>query len=126
MYGLPTDTDLTPFHGKELTQICIGAHQFQLHFSDGRTEDARVCVECAWKLQPNECQILDFTGETPDRVEQASWLTRLIGQSVAAAEVLPPGTLRLRFSNDWFIDIIDDTPNYEAYQISIDGKLIIV
>lgn len=126
MYGLPEDTDLTPLHGKELIQLNTTAYRFQLHFQDVEFKAARISVQCAWMLQTDHGQPREFISEAADQSDAAAWLTRLIGQSIIATTIVPPGTLRLGFSNGWQIDIIDDTPDYESYEIGFEGKLIVV
>lgn len=125
MFGLPEGTDLTPLHGKELVQVCIGSAQLQLHFSDGKTEDVNIYFECLWNLQ-NDNEEIEFSDDIPDRQQEAAWLTRLIGKSVTKTEIIYPGTLKLFFSNGWILSLIDDNPHYESYQIKIGTKLIVV
>lgn len=126
MYGLPEDTDLTPLHGQELIQLNTTAFRFELLFQDVEFTAARISFQCAWMLQTDHGQPHEFISEAAEHSDAAAWLTRLIGQSIIATTILPPGTLRLGFSNGWQIDIVDDSPDYESFEIDFEGKLIVV
>jgi hypothetical protein len=50
----------------------------------------------------------------------------LLGTTIAGASVVPPGTLRLTWSNGHVLEIMDSSERYESYVVTCGDKLIVV
>jgi len=57
----------------------------------------------------------------------SSSLPCLVGKRVNSVEVLDDQRrLRLKLEDGWRLDLVDDTPQYEAFHLSLGGKTTIV
>ncbi len=97
---------------------------FSLLFCDyeavGDAQDITIFVETGWKIYADET--LDFSVYNENREKEAFWLTCLLGKSVTNIEILADNELedailRLTFSNQWRMDIIDN-PQFESCNIT--------
>lgn len=119
MYGLPLDTDLSFFRGRQLRQLCIGCNEAILKFGDhvsltiqtdiGHKSTARELIALYKMILP-----------------AVPMLVSLINSTVTNACAIPPGTLALEFSNGDILEIYDSSSEFESYQIWHDNHLIVV
>jgi len=117
MNGLPKDINLNPLIGAELLQVCVGRFQYILNFD----LDISISTEC-------RCWFITEQGEKlviSDNVENASIVCSLINHSVTYAGIDSYGGLLLKFSNHATLHILNDTENYEAFQLNIKGSLYV-
>ena len=56
----------------------------------------------------------------------ASHLVELLGMTVTRALDGGQGTLRIEFGESIAVEVFDEDPNYECYQVEHDGQLIVV
>lgn len=119
MYGLPVGVDFSFFVGLDITQICIGAHELILHFSDDVTT---VTIEGdlgVW-LAGNRQRV------SGDYIEMAADAASLLTRTVTEARPETDGTLTLAFGNSAQISFYDSSPHYESYQILHGSKLYVI
>jgi len=117
MNGLPKDINLQPLIGAELLQVCVGRFQYILKFD----LDITIATEC-------RCWFITGQGEKlviSDNVENASLVCSLINQNVTHAEIDSYGGLLLKFSNHATLHILNDTENYESFQIHIGDNIYV-
>jgi hypothetical protein len=98
-------------------QICFTENQISLAF-DG---SARITVEGTLIYKHSTAELAQ---EVRPPVDESS-LMRLLGNSVVEAST-NGGALTLVFSNRDTLTILDDSENYESYQIQIGETVIIV
>jgi len=118
MYGLDSDVSLTFLHGRELIQILVGAYQLILRF-DG---DVSISIEGTFDHRRGARSLLTAT-ELP---AAACTLLPLIGHSIKTAENVGGGEIRLDFSNEETVCLMDSNKDTESYQIDGPGKQLIV
>ena len=111
MYGVPSDLNLTPFHGQTLTQICLGEFQLQFNFAD----EAHLSVEGALQLLTDDGTLMDagLRGRQPTEYR----LHCLLGRTVLRSDVHAPEWIDLHFSGGVTLGVIDDSAEYESFSI---------
>jgi hypothetical protein len=120
MYGLKKDIDLSFLNGRELGQVAIGLY----HIRFGFDEDVAISVEggfgyfdgqaeWTWRPEPGSAQI-------------AARTIALLGASIDGFEGKADGTLTLMFSNGQRLTILDNSKEYESYDITRPGQTIVV
>jgi Family of unknown function (DUF6188) len=117
MYGLPKDFNAAIFVGRNLVMICFNENQIYLYFD----QKLSIVVEYALSYQ-------DQSTSTPRTIEVPvlkSDLMQLLGHSITNASGNDEGTLTMEFDNGHVLQCLDQY-GYEAYQIKIDNKSIIV
>lgn len=118
MYGIPEHTDFGFLAGKELSQVCIGAHQLVLNF----WPDVTISVEGEFiHLKPG-VELM----EEVDLPRRSAGLVSLLGSRVDAALVRGTKILRLEFSNAEVLELHDNSEAYESFQVTAPGVDIIV
>jgi hypothetical protein len=120
MYGLSADADLSPLNGCLLTFVGFGEYQLRLAFSGD--------VECSISIDGNYA--VASAGHEPVAYEKAvagaPALLPLLGHTVASATVPADGTVRVVFDDGSALEVVDSSPHYESYQISMGDRLLIV
>jgi hypothetical protein len=118
MYGLPTDFDPSFLKGIDLFQVCVGEHQVQMHFD----KEVLLSIESSFRIQlaDGEAQLYE------DCRSSAGALAALVSDKTADAAAQPNGTLRLTFASGRWIEIYDDSQQYESYQIHRGQTLYVV
>ncbi|WP_182112688.1 MULTISPECIES: DUF6188 family protein [unclassified Actinotalea] len=116
MYGLPPSTDLSALRGLLLTQVCVGQHEVNLNFEG----ECRIMVTSTFVMHSGG-------RETSDRSEILTEFIASLGKAIQSVEWNVAGTVRLRFAGRAAtIDILDDEPNYESYEIQFKDRPLIV
>ena len=118
MYGLPPDLDLSFWSGTTLDQVCVGQNDVQLHFS----------LPVVSLMAQTSYRVTTSTGSSvyENSPRGASHLIELLGMTVTRAFDNGQGTLRIEFGESITVEVFDEDPNYECYQVEHDGQLIIV
>jgi Family of unknown function (DUF6188) len=120
MYGLKPDIDLSILTGRELSQVAISLYSAIFRFDldvaisiegtflyfDGKTE-------WTWKHQEGSCFI-------------AARTVALLGATIESFERNTEGTLALIFSNGHRLTMVDDSKQFESYDITWPGHNVIV
>lgn len=118
VYGVPADLDLRFLHGAELIQVRLGAHQVQFHFHP----DGSICVEGGWELLDRDGVQIDHNCEEAARPPYQ--LHRLLAHRIVTSEVCAPEWFALRFDGGEVLRILDDSDQYESFQIE-PGDIIV-
>jgi len=118
MYGLPDDFDGTFLQGRELEQICFSRNQVYLHFS----EQAEIMIEGSFSYEETPGFAAPVESEVPP---PHSALMKLLGAVITSVRGTREGTLRLDFDNGHRLTCFD-RPKYEAYQLRVGDRVIIV
>ena len=118
MNGLPENVDLSFLNKKILEQICIGPHNLILRFEENVVINIQSVIELS--KQAGKRQKYEDFGSA------ASPLAVLLNQSVSKAVGRSDGTLSLSFSEDYNLDIYDNSNQYESYQIWNGNDVIVV
>jgi hypothetical protein len=118
MYGLAENTDLSFFTDKTLRQVRTGANENILYF------DGDITLTITTDIAHRSGEV--FTAIYKTAVPAAPMLIGLLDHSIVRATVKLPGTLILEFSNKETIEIYDTSTTYESYNITYNGKLIVV
>jgi hypothetical protein len=118
VYGVPADLNLAFLHGAELIQVCLGRHQLQFHFHPAGS----ISVQGGWELLDAAVARLDGRDDGPDRPPYQ--LHRLLGRRVARSEVSAPDWFALRFEGGEVLRVIDDSPQYESFEIEPGGIIV--
>ena len=118
MYGLPADTDLSFLEGALLTQVCAGENEVILHFD----RSISITIEGAIRAVEPDGAVLCL--EEPRAI--ASSVLPFLGSSIVETSVLPPGTLRVRWSSESVLEVLDSSDEYESYSIKAGDTLIVV
>ena len=131
-WPIPPEFPLTELLGQEVTQVCIGLGQVQIHLyrqpqpgtPDKWKPGARIEAEAAFSLAN--------TGGPPHRVEQQDFcrnggtLTSLLGQTVTDVRREAGNELQLLFSGGLVLVLHTDQQGFESYHLHIAGESVTV
>jgi hypothetical protein len=118
VYGLRPDLDLSFWSGVTLNQVCIGQIDFRLNFS---LPSVSLSAQTSYRVTTRTNSSTYESAQTG-----ASHLVELLGMTVTRAFDRGQGTLRIEFGESASIEVFDEDPNYECYQVEHDGQLIVV
>jgi hypothetical protein len=118
VYGLPSDTDLDFLKGSQLIQVSVGENETILRFDPGISIMVASAVHL---IEPGRTD-----ANLCDAREVGSRLLPLLGDHIAAAVAIPPGTLRLAWSSGTVLEIIDSWDRFESYTITYGDRVIVV
>jgi hypothetical protein len=117
MYGVPATLDLSFFRGKTLESVSCTEHQLQLRFS----ERVLLSIESTYRLDA------DNTVESfDDARDGASRVVSFISKVVTHAVRVDRKTLRIEFGPDGAFEAVDDSEQYESFQIVWGDDLTVV
>src|SRR5262245_25718646 len=116
MYGVPSDLPLKAFVGGEFNQIALGRFQTQFHSSGTGT----ISVEGRWELRGSGGDIIDAWTEPEQR--EADRLHSIIDVPVIRYAIDSPWSFTNACENGHRLTVFDDTPQYEAFAIHLDGQ----
>jgi hypothetical protein len=113
MKGLPSQIDLTPFAETEFIQLCIGVGQVQFHFSSQNS----VNVEGGMIVS-------DPTGHrrVENYAEGASLLASMLGTRLLDVTGQEDGGVLLRFQGDRNVRVLNDSAQFESFQVVVNGQ----
>ena len=120
MYRLPADVDWSFLVGSELIQLCIGMHQIQMHFLNG------VHIYIEGDFQHEHKGIAHIGGGRANLARRSISLVSILHKVVRAVTTEGDRVLVLQFDDDAIVKIIDDSDQYESFQIGSPKGLIIV
>jgi hypothetical protein len=114
MYGIPADLDLAFLVGAEVVQVCLGSFDVQVRFHPA----ASIHINGGdWELKDDRGQIIDRSSDEPAKGRAPFLLHRLLGLRVQATEASPLRWLELKFENGLALRLIDDSVQYESFEI---------
>jgi hypothetical protein len=120
MYGLREGLDLRFLNGRELIQVAIGVYQIQFGFD----EDVRISVESQFSYFNGKEELI--WKPEPGAAEIAARAVALLGATIEKFHGQEDGTLTLGFSNGHRLTILDNSKEYESYDITLPGRTIVV
>lgn len=116
MHGVPSDLPLKAFVGGEFNQIALGRFQTEFHCSG----TGSISVEGRWELRNSAGDIIDAWREHDQR--EAYRLHSIIDVPIVAYEIDSPRSFTIAFESGHRLTVFDDTPQYEAFAIHLDGQ----
>jgi len=119
MYGVPNDLDLSPFVNKEIGVVNVGQFTFTLIFEKGN-----LSIAC-------EGQVIVFEGEKPTTVLNGEWvdlnpLVRIQNLAVISTKIESGKSFSFTLLNGIKILFVDNSSDYESFQVHIGKKLIVI
>jgi len=120
MYGLKSHIDLSFLNGREVGQVAIGVFQIIFGF-DG---DMTISVEGEFRYFNGESELV--WKAKPGSAHIAARAVALLGATIENFDAHENGTLVLAFSNGHRLTILDSSQQYESYQITRPGQIIVV
>ena len=117
MYGVKSDLDLSFLIGTELSMVCVGQFQAILHFHP----KGSISVEGKYELMSGSGSLLESGRPDEFRTKE---LLNLLGAEVKGVTLQPPDSFVLQFSTGHSLRFIDDSHQYESFQIQ-PGDIII-
>jgi Family of unknown function (DUF6188) len=120
MYGLRGDVDLSFLTGREVIQICVGVYQVQFGFD----EDVRISVQGQFNYFDGDADWI--WRPEPGASEVAARTVTLLGSTIESFHGHEDGTLKLTFSTGQRLTILDNSKEYESYDITRPGHTIVV
>jgi len=120
MYGLSKDLDLSFLNGRQVLQVAIGVYQIQFGFD----EDVMIYVHSQFGYFDGHDEWV-WTPE-PGGAHIAARTVALLDSTIASFQGHEDGTLKLIFSNRQSLTILDNSKEYESYDITRPGSTIVV
>jgi hypothetical protein len=110
MYRFPLNLDLSRMVGSDLNQMRLGRYDVQFVFDS----DVTIAVQSRITVLENDEPIADWNSER-------NWsnlnFQKIVNATVAGCSVLDEQTLEIRFSENFAIQLFDDSDQYESMQI---------
>ncbi len=121
MYGIPENLNLTFLLGAEVVQISLGSFDVQIHFHP----EASIAINgSGWQLRDTEGKIIDQASQEPACDRTPFLLHRLLGRRVQAIQLSPPEWVEVQFEGGLVLRIIDDSEQYESFEIWPPGLIV--
>ena len=131
-WSIPPEFPLNELVGQEVTQICIGFAQVQIHLyrqpqsgtPDKWKPGARIDIESAFTLEEG--------GSSLSRVEPQMFklaggqMANLLGETVAEVHREPGNELRLAFSKGFSLRLHTDPQGFESFHLHVGNESITV
>ena len=118
MYGLPKDFDPIVFEGRSLDAVTFGTNVIVLTFAGPLT------VSVAGTLLFQASATDSPRREAPPVTE--AHLVQAVGRTVLTADATSSRELQLQMSSGAVITLLDDSPHYESFSISLGDTEIVV
>ena len=114
MYGFPKDLDLSHLVGGELIRISIDQYNLLFEFDPQNT----INISGKWVLRNEQNEIFD---QGVLETEKESYkVHKLVGQKIQDYEISSPKSIKFIFENNWELELIDNSDQYETCSISPD------
>lgn len=129
--SIPDDFPLLALVGQEVTQVCIGLSQVQLHFYQPISGSAfqrrwepgaSVCVEAGYELQMPGADAHLVRHDL--LAKQGGQLTGLLGDTVAAVSQIDQNELVIQFTSNARLRLLTDQSGFESYHLHIAGETV--
>jgi hypothetical protein len=99
--------DFTFLLGREVEQVCFGRYQAQLYL-----DSASIRIEGKYIYTPANAEPQAGRGDA-----YVTGLVGLLGSSLTTATVIDERALMLSFSNGDSLQLVDDSDQYESFEI---------
>ena len=115
MYGLSPDLKIEGMLDHTLTQICVGKYDVQFRFSSGTF----IAVQGGARILEDGRTIATWN-------EEGAWsdlsFQKLLNHDVIGYSVTDSKTLRIDFGDNFVLELLDDSDDYESMQIYPNGE----
>jgi hypothetical protein len=118
MYGLKNTVDLSFFLRAAVTQICVSNSALIINFD----KSVRLTILSTFSVSPTN----GVSNRLDSYAASASALFPLIGETIAAVRATESGGLRMEFQSGIYLDVFDDSEQFESFWIADGENLIIV
>lgn len=125
--SIPPDFPLEDLVGQEVTQICLGIGQVQIHFyrpvfGQARPWEpgARFDLEAGFQLAKNG-QLQVESVQRSFKTE-AGRLSELLGDCIQEVQRLPMNELQVRFASGLTLVLTTDREGFESYHLHVSGE----
>ncbi len=115
MYGFPEDLDLSHLLEGELIRISIDKYNLLFVFD---APENTINIAGKWEIRNDKKEVVDY-GIIEEEKESYK-VHQLLGYKIKKYEVLSPKFLVLIFDNNWELEIVDNSEQYETCSISPD------
>ena len=131
-WPIPPEFPLSELVGQEVTQVCIGFSQVQVHLyrqpqsgtPDKWQPGARIDVESAFTLEKSDSS---YVTVDPKMFKLAGGqLAALLGERITEVVREPKNELRLAFSSGFSLHLHTDPQGFESFHLLIGGESITV
>lgn len=119
MYGLPKDFDASVFIGLTLERATFTKNQVIFDFE----KSVSLLIEGSFAHSHEDKAKQEDVKEPPIETSSVMELLECVVQTASGHE---DGTLSIVFENGQSLTCYDDRPNYEAYQIKLGDRTILV
>jgi hypothetical protein len=116
MYKIDNSIDFTPLMDNELVQVCISLTSVILVLANKSNILTNITLQCKYKIWQNGSIIL--SGHSEEEIDKNKMLVCLLGKLIESISIIGSDTLRLNFSDNYSLDLIDDSDMYESFVIS--------
>jgi hypothetical protein len=124
VHGVPEDFDNSVFVGAELERVCFGSYIVRLDFSSSEVPGP-LCVSTEGKYIHAGPDAEGWTDEVRLRAK-SSRLMQLTDHLVTEAARLDVSRMKLDFDHGHSLTLVDDTDQYESFQIEARGRLSVI
>ena len=115
---MPSNLDLKYFTGVECTQVCLGLHQVQIHF----TKAVSIPIEGRWELRDSNGEMLDES-KNPKQ-QECMRLHVIVGRIVVDTRIAAPKSIIIVFDNGLVLEVFGSSHEFESFQIQ-PGDIIV-
>ena len=127
---IPESFPLSALVGQQITQVCIGVGQVQLHFykltagsPPQRWEPgARIDIEAGFELAMPGADVLIVQNEEISM--HGGLLSGLLNDNVSSVSRLAQNELALSFSSDAKLRLLTDAQGFESYHLHVEGESV--
>lgn len=128
--SIPDDFPLLALVGQEVTQICLGIGQTQLHFyapiADSNPQrwepGARIDIEAGYEFGMHGIDACVVRND--ELASKGGQLGMLLGDKVVSVERLERNEILVRFASAAFLQLLTDQEGFESYHLSIAGESV--
>jgi hypothetical protein len=128
--SIPDDFPLQALVGQEVTQVCLGVSQVQIHFYAPMVDSkpqrwepgAQICIEAGYEFglhSRDKCVV-----QNNQLASKGGQLGVLLGDTVVSVERLERNELLVRFASDAFLQLLTGQDGFESYHLYIAGESI--
>ena len=114
MYPIPANPDLTGIIDSPLTQVCFGEFILQFHF------ESNARLECQGTIQHSD-QGTQLATWADGKLSGPAFLS-LLGKRPTRFQVISSEKLELYFENGQILTLLNDSEQYESFQIYQSGN----
>ena len=124
VHGVPDDFDYSVFAGATLARVCFGAYAVELDFSPSEGPDPlSVTLEGAYVHAGPQAEGWCDEVRLPT---ESSRLMQLTNHRVTQAARLDSSRMKLDFDHGHSLTLVDDTDQYESFQIHARGQVWVI